>query len=69
MSKITFNNNNNNNNLFNVEKIQQRREPKKRNMLIKFDQKESWCELLNVSNISYNPRENMTWASSATPVF
>ena len=57
VSKITFNNsnnNNNNNNLFSVEKIQQHREPKKRK-LKKFDQKEYWCELLNVSNISYKP--------------
>ena len=57
MSKITFNNSNdnsNNNNLFSVEKIQQHREPKKK-MLKNFDQKEYWCELLNVSNISHRP--------------
>ena len=59
VSKITFNNNNNNkndynNNLFSVEKIQQHREPKKK-ILKKFDQKEYWCELLNVCNISCKP--------------
>ena len=39
---------------FNIENMQQRREPKKK-MLIKFDEKEYQCELLNVSNISYKP--------------
>ena len=28
---------------------------KKKKMLIKFDEKEYWCELLSVSNISYKP--------------
>ena len=37
-------------------------------MLIKFDEKEYWCELLNASNISYKPWANLTWTSSATPV-
>ena len=44
--------------LFNVENIQQRREPKKKKkktMLRKFDEKEFWCELLNVSKINYKP--------------
>ena len=38
-------------------------------MLIKFDEKQYWCKLLNVSNISYKPWANLTWKSSATPVF
>ena len=53
MSKIAFNNN-----LFIylTSKIYNSAvNQKKRNMLIKFDQKEYWCELLNVSNISYKP--------------
>ena len=28
---------------------------KKLKMLIKFDEKEYWCELFNVTNISYKP--------------
>ena len=27
----------------------------KKKVLIKFDEKEYWCELLNISNISYKP--------------
>ena len=38
-------------------------------MLMKFDEKQNWCELLNVSNITYKPWANLTWTSSATPVF
>ena len=52
------NNNKNNNNdiyLFNVKNMQQRPEPKKKKMLIKFDEKEYWCELLCVTNINYKP--------------
>ena len=37
-------------------------------MLIKFDEKEYWCELLNASNISYKPWANLRWTPSATPV-
>ena len=41
---------------FKVENIQQRRElKKKKKMLIKFNEKEYWCKLLNVSSISYKP--------------
>ena len=42
---------------------------KKKKKLIKFDKKEYWCELLHVSNISYKPWANLTWTSSAMPVF
>ena len=38
-------------------------------MLIKFDEKECWFELLNISDISYKPGANLTWTSSATPIF
>ena len=38
--------------------MQWRRKPKKKentNRRKRIDEKESWCELLNVSNISYKP--------------
>ena len=38
-------------------------------LLIKFDEKQYWYKLLNISNISYKPWANLTWTSSATPVF
>ena len=52
--------NNNNDNIYLESKIYnsgviKKQKNKQKKLLIKFDEKEYWCELLNVSNISHKP--------------
>ena len=49
------NNNNNNNNIYFLTSKIHNSVVNHKKMPIKFDEKEYWCELLNVSNISYKP--------------